>query len=97
MRQYAEAVARLIAVARRDHGGSRVAAQVLLSAYNGSEFHLDVTDLCILDSNNIRDAITVIEGRATTNIEPHRLIKDGDKVFAGLWEQWKHMRVGVRK
>lgn len=93
---YAEAVHRLMPIAMADTSGSRAAAQVLLSAYNGYEFHLDVTDLALLDPRHLACALTVIKGRATLNREPHRVIPGGDEQFLRLWEQWEHLHVDRR-
>jgi len=45
--------------------GARAAALVLLGLYNGPRFPFDLTDLRVLDSNNVRDALAVITGDAT--------------------------------
>lgn len=86
--QYQQALVHLVKWAQKDCGSSRACAQVLLSAYNGTNFQLDVTDLCLLDDSLYRDAITVIRSRNELNIEPHLLIADGDRVFHDLQEQW---------
>lgn len=94
--RYAEAVARFVQLARQGTSGGRVAAQVLLSAYNGFEFHLDVAGLCSLDARNYQDAITIIRGRYETCREPHTLIPHGGQVFQGLWDSWSHLHVTER-
>jgi hypothetical protein len=93
---YADSVSALIKMARQDCSGSRVCAQVLLSAYNGSEFQLDITDLCLLDETYYNCAMIVIRGRVETRIEPHELIKDGSLVFEQLWNQWRGYHVANR-
>lgn len=93
---YANAVASLASLARRDTGGSRVAAQVLLSAYNGEQWQLDITDLCNLDRRYFEDALAVIRGRVELMIEPHTLIEDGETEFTELWEAWKRLNVQNR-
>ena len=60
---YTQAVCKLIELAQGDTGGSRGAAQVLLSAYNGEAWQLNVVDLCVLDKNNYKAALDVIRGR----------------------------------
>lgn len=64
-------------LAQGDTGGSRVAAQVLLSAYNGEAWQLNVVDLCVLDKSNYKAALDVIRGRVELYIEPHTLIANG--------------------
>lgn len=94
--QYANAVSLLIKLARKDCSGSRACAQVLLSAYNGGEFQLDITDLCLLDETYYDQAMTVIRGRVELRIEPHELIVDGGLVFEELWNQWRGYHISQR-
>ena len=94
--QYADGVKILLALAQGDVGGSRVAAQVLLSAFNGEAFQLDVVDLGNLDEKHYRAALSVIRGRTETRIEPHTLVANGDKVFPEIWKQWKGYHVQQR-
>ena len=68
--QYAEAVARLVELARQPTSGGRVAAQVLLSAYNGFDFQLGVANMGSLDRKNFETAMTIIRGRYETGHEP---------------------------
>jgi hypothetical protein len=94
--QYTDAVNNLVKWAQRDCGGSKVCAQMLLSAYNGDEFQLNIVDLRLLDETLYRDAITVIRARVELNIEPHVLMDGLDLIFKGLWQQWKHYHVSNR-
>lgn len=94
--QYAKAIVKLMNVARGDTSGSRAAAQVLLSAYNGSAWQLNVTDLCSLDADNYQAAIEVIRGRKEIGYEPHEFIQDGTGHFEALWNQWKRYHVNFR-
>lgn len=96
LEQYAAAVARMVKLAKQDHGGSRVAAQVLLSCYNGYDYQLDITDLCNLDPDNYQAAIAVIRGRCELSIEPQTTIPNGQAIFGALWHQWKHLHVEER-
>ncbi len=84
---YRDAVIRLLKLALKDTGGSRVLAQVLLSAYNGYEFQLDVTDLCLLDFDLYVDALIVIRGRVELRREPHEISGCNDH-FVILWDRW---------
>lgn len=94
--EYTAAVIELIHLAQQPTGGGRVAAQVLLSAYSGEAFQLDVAGLGNLDSKNHRLAMIVIQGRYDTNTEPHSVVAGGDKVFRGLWDQWRRLHVEER-
>lgn len=94
--EYQKAVELLTALARTDTSGGRAAAQVVLSAYNGSDWQLDVTDLCLLDPQNYQAALNVIRGRVELGIEPHRLIPDGDQVFGLIWGRWERYQLENR-
>lgn len=94
--EYVEAVAGLIPLALQYTHGGRAAAQVLLSAFNGGEFQLDITDLCNLDRKNYALAISVIRGRYETGSEPHNVVKDGSSIFSELWDRWKSLQVSER-
>ncbi len=87
--EYRQAVVRLVTLAGGDTGGSRVAAQVVLSAYNGHEWQLSIPDLCNLDSSNYQAALNVIRGRTELLTEPQKLITDGEDHFRRLWKQWE--------
>jgi len=93
---YADAVNRLAGIALQDTSASRAAAQVLLSAYNGSEWQLDITDLCVLDQDLYEDALAVIRGRVKLMVEPHTLIEDGSTVFKRIWDLWDRYHVSNR-
>lgn len=93
--QYADAVDRFVSLAKQPTHGGRVAAQVLLSAYNGEAFQLDVSALTSLDGKNFEDAILVIKGRYKIG-EPHWLLRNGSDVFGKLWSQWGHLKLSER-
>lgn len=93
---YGVAVETLMEIAIAPTGGGRVAAQVLLSAYNGNEFHLDVTDLRLLDRRYLHAALVVMAEQASSCIEPQTVIDNGQARFNALWEQWSHLRSSVR-
>ncbi len=86
--EYATAVMACVEVAKQTTGGGRAVAQVLLSAYNGNRFQLDVTDLCNLDNESYLYALAVIRGRYEVGCEPHEMIPNGSSVFGLLWNQW---------
>lgn len=94
--EYAQAVVAAIHLARQCTSGARVAAQALLSAYNGQEFQLDVSDLGNLDRKNYEVVLTVIRGRCDTGYEPHSMVKNGSKIFGDLWDKWKRLHVEER-
>ncbi len=94
--EYAKAVAACLELAQQSTGGGRVAAQVLLSAYNGDSFQLDVTDLCNLDRSNYENALTVIRGRYEIRREPQEMVVDGSKIFRALWNQWARLELSER-
>jgi hypothetical protein len=95
--EYKKSVEALLKVARMGTGGSGVAAQVLLSAFNGYDFHLDVVDLGRLDSVYIRHALRVIWGRNIDPwMEPQHVIENGDAVFGALWDNYRRLHVQNR-
>jgi hypothetical protein len=95
--EYRTSVEALLRVAHMGTGGSRVAAQVLLSAYNGNCFHVDVTDLGVLDCQNLGHALRVIWGRTRNPwLEPHQVVKNGDDVFGKLWDDWRRLHIQNR-
>ena len=94
--EYAAAIAKLVTLARGDTGGSRVAAQVVLSAFNGTDYQLNIVDLCNLDRENYQAALDVIRGRVELGIEPHNLLVNGDQIFLELWQQWQRLHVSNR-
>ena len=95
-RSYREAVESLVRLARGDTHGARAAAQVLLGVYNGVEWHMNLTDLCLLDSKHLDAALTVLRCRVQLSQEPHNVIDNRDAVFAKLWDQWEALSVPQR-
>lgn len=97
LEQYGNAVEKLLTMAlEHDGGGARTCAQVLLSAYNGDEWQLDITDLGNLDHNYYPAALAVIRGRVELRREPQDLVKDGSNRFKLLWKQWDRYHVANR-
>jgi len=96
LEEYISGIETLVPLAQGDTGGSRVAAQVLLSAYNGEAFQLNIVDLGTLDEKYYFAALFVIQGRTEHRTEPHSLIFNGDTIFPALWEQWKGYHVQSR-
>lgn len=94
--RYRLAVEALLPVAMTDTSGGRAAAQVLLSTYNAYEFHLDPTDLCFLDPEHFKAAITVIQLRCALSMEPHTVVESGSDRFSAVWKQWEHLHIQHR-
>ena len=87
--EYAEAVIHLYELALHDSSGSLCAAEVLLSLYNGNNFHADLASIaCNLDADHFTSAIIAIKGRKQLHMEPHQVIEDGDEHFRKLAERW---------
>lgn len=96
MEDYRTAVIELYRLAKQDTSGSRAAAQVLLSAYNGYNWQLDVTDLVFLDRYYREQALILMECRSLFSEEPHRLIKDGSDRFMALQHRWRKLHINNR-
>ncbi|WP_422139679.1 DUF7673 family protein [Endozoicomonas sp. ALC020] len=77
-------------------GYARCAAQVLLSAYNGANWQLNVTDLCELDDKNMIHAMNVLMLRRSVREEPHYMIENGDEIFQKIAKRWKRYRIDNR-
>ena len=85
---YRDSVLALVRLAQDDTSGSRAAAQVLLSLYNGNEWHMDLTDLGVLDLRNLQHALIVIRGRIVLGKGVEAAPENGDQVFRELCERW---------
>lgn len=96
MTDYANAIAELIKLADMGCGGSRAAAQVVLSLYNGIGWQVNLCDMYNLDDHYFSAAITAITGRRKHGIEPHQLIKNGQTIFDRLQDEWKRYHVKNR-
>lgn len=95
-KEYEEAIRIMTNLAQTDTSGGRVAAQVVLSAYNGDEWQLDVTELSLLDGKYYLAALNVIRGRKELMIEPHNLIPDGREIFHRIWDRWQRYHISNR-
>lgn len=96
LQEYAEAVLYLANMATQDTSGSRAAAQVILSLYNGFNWHMDLTDFYFLDYKALKYAFLAIRGRLTLHEEPHNVIENGRSLFRQLEEQWQHLHTSNR-
>ena len=93
---YKDAVLRLVNVAQTDTSNARPAAQVLLSLFNGYEYHVDLTELGYLDYVNLQAALICIRGRIFVSKEPHEIIENGKRIFEVLAEEWSHLHITKR-
>lgn len=89
--QKVKSINNLLLLANKNCGGSKVAAEVLLCAYNIYSYKLDIGGLCLLDPTYYLAALEVIDLRCRHGIEPHTLIIDGDEVFKQLATDWQHL------
>lgn len=96
LERYAESVRLLSELALEDTDQSRAAAQVLLSAFRGSAFQVNIVDLCALDDAYFQAAMAVIHGRRELNTEPPAIIENGEEVFLSLWDRWLRYHVENR-
>lgn len=73
--------------AESDTGGARIAAHVVLSAYNSADYPLDVAQLGGFDERHFQAALDVISLRYQ-GFEPHEFFVDGDRLFNEIGRQW---------
>ena len=98
LEEYANSVVAFMNLVMKHQGtsGAYAAAQVLLSAYNGNHFQLDITDLCNLDETNMVHAMNIIVGRKIHWKEPHTLLKNGNELFDKLHDKYLMLHIGNR-
>lgn len=87
---YPEIIESLEAAVRLAQGGTsggRVMARVLLAAYNGYRFPLDLSDLAILGDEAFEHALNVIRLRHMGH-EPHNFFVDGGDLFEAIADGW---------
>ncbi len=83
-----EALRRLVPVALRDSGQSRIVGRFLLSLYNGSAFPFALTDLRGLDSSLWDDCLAVLRLDRRPELEVHEYIANGDQIWSQLKRNW---------
>lgn len=83
-----EALHRLIPVAQRDTGQSRIVGCFLLSLYNGAAFPFPITDLRGLDSSLWRDCMALLRLDQRPEQEVHEYIENGDAIWSQLKKDW---------
>ena len=71
-----------------DTGGANAASQVLLAAYNGSDYPLDISELGRLDPSHFEDAMNVMRLRVEFGREPHEFFANGEVVFEAIAAKW---------
>lgn len=82
------ALARLIALASEDTGGSRVAANFLLAWWNAAELGgFDLTEMWLLDELAVRDLLLVAGFIGRNNVYPDALI--GREAVHDLVARWR--------
>ncbi|WMN19806.1 hypothetical protein QL104_10455 [Pseudomonas piscis] len=83
-----KALARLVPVALRDTGQSRVVGRFLLGLYNAPAFPFQLTDLRNLDSGLFDDCLAVLQLDNTPEQEVHEYLPRGQMIFNQLREYW---------
>ncbi|MBP2273728.1 MULTISPECIES: hypothetical protein [Pseudomonas] len=83
-----QALNRLVPIALRDSGQSRVLGRFLLSVYNGEDFPFVMSDLRSLDLPLFEDCLKVLMMDYTPDLEVHERIANGSQIWQRLIEQW---------
>lgn len=83
-----EALRRLLPVAQRCTGQSRIVGRFLLSLYNGNAFPFSLTDLRGLDSGLWDDCLAVLRLDRRPEQEVHEYIENGDQIWSQLKRAW---------
>lgn len=82
-----EALGRLVPVALRETGQSRVVGRFLLGLYNAADWPFALTDLRVLDANLFDDCLAVLRLDHTPEQEVHQYLPRG-QIFNQLREYW---------
>mgnify|MGYP000498303627 CR=1 FL=1 len=91
---YSRSVNRLMNIAINDKGAEgHAAAQFMLSAYNGKEWHFGVTDL---DNLNYEDVVHVIRGRQLYSTDPHCVVDNGQTKIYEIQDVWPNLKSSIR-
>lgn len=94
--KYKAALEKLVKATVHGGSGSRAAAQILLSLYNGSDWQMDLTDLRLLDPESREAAITALKFDAQVNEEPHTVLDDGNAIYDRLKHAWPTLYNPIR-
>lgn len=83
-----KALARLVPVALRDSGQSRVIGRFLLGLYNAQAYPFQLTDLRSLDAGLFDDCMAVLRLDNSPEQEVHEYLPRGQMIFNQLREYW---------
>ncbi|UGR28906.1 hypothetical protein LSP17_03465 [Pseudomonas aeruginosa] len=83
-----EALQRLLPVAQRDTGQSRIVGRFLLSLYNGNAFPFCLTDLRGLDTQLWEDCLALLRLDRRPEVEIHQYVQDGEHIWSALKQAW---------
>lgn len=79
---------RLLEIAHRGTGQSRVVARFLLSLYNGDRFPFDLTDFRCLDPDIFKDCLHVLVMDNFPRPEVHGYFKNGNRIWESMAATW---------
>ncbi|WP_236661062.1 hypothetical protein [Pseudomonas soli] len=89
-----QALHRLVPLALRDTGQSRVLGRFLLGVYNGEDFPFELSALRGLDLPLFEDCLKVLMMDYTPDLEVHERIQGGSQIWQQLMERWAPEVVG---
>lgn len=85
---YSKAIDDLYSLACSSHGSNKLAAHVLLSAYNPKEYPLTLEHIYNSSPDIVSLFITVLRGLSTLHLEPHLAVELGYEKFLRLKNDW---------
>ena len=83
-----DALVRLLEIAQRGAGQSRVVAHFLMGLYNGQRFKFDLTDFRLLDESVFDDCLLVLVMDQRPVSEVHTYFENGGKVWEQMARDW---------
>ncbi|AXO90932.1 hypothetical protein DZC75_20400 [Pseudomonas parafulva] len=83
-----QALYRLVPLALRDTGQSRVLGRFLLGIYNGEDFPFELSALRGLDLPLFEDCMKILMMDYTPDLEVHERIENGSRIWQQLIEKW---------
>ncbi|PAU62547.1 hypothetical protein BZL41_13255 [Pseudomonas sp. PIC25] len=83
-----QALHRLIPVALRDSGQSRVIGRLLLNLYDGSAYPFDLTELRLLDLELFEDSLRVLMLDYSPEVNVHERVPNGTAIWQRLIALW---------
>lgn len=89
-----QALNRLVPLALRDSGQSRILGRFLLGVYNGEDFPFELSALRGLDLPLFEDCLKVLMMDYTPDLEVHERIQGGNHIWQQLMERWAPEVVG---